>query len=407
LDIKVESSTCTGCSLCRNACLYDAITIKEGKAVINDNCVFCGACIDVCKFNSIEISGLSSEEKDFSQYKGVMVFIEQNDSVVSDVSYELLSEGRKLASSLGTALYGVVAGYNIMNCIDDILKYGVERLIIADSEVLKNNLDDVFSKILVQVINKYKPDIFLGGATSFGRSLMPKVAAILKTGLTADCTSLAIEDERKILLQTRPTFGGNILATIITRNARPQMATVRPHVMEKKQPGAKNIAGAQEEEPDSKLDFFKIDSSNFRSKYRLISVERETGKSINLTDYDVIVSGGRGVGGAAGFDILKELADALGGVVGASRAAVDSNWISYPHQVGQTGRTVNPKLYIACGISGAIQHLAGMQTSDIVIAINKDPDAPIFKIANYGIIGDLFEIIPKLIKKIKKSAVVT
>lgn len=407
MDIKVESSTCTGCSLCRNACLYDAITIKEGKAVINDNCVFCGACIDVCKFNSIEISGLSSEEKDFSQYKGVMVFIEQNDSVVSDVSYELLSEGRKLASSLGTALYGVVAGYNIMNCIDDILKYGVERLIIADSEVLKNNLDDVFSKILVQVINKYKPDIFLGGATSFGRSLMPKVAAILKTGLTADCTSLAIEDERKILLQTRPTFGGNILATIITRNARPQMATVRPHVMEKKQPGAKNIAGAQEEEPDSKLDFFKIDSSNFRSKYRLISVERETGKSINLTDYDVIVSGGRGVGGAAGFDILKELADALGGVVGASRAAVDSNWISYPHQVGQTGRTVNPKLYIACGISGAIQHLAGMQTSDIVIAINKDPDAPIFKIANYGIIGDLFEIIPKLIKKIKKSAVVT
>jgi len=227
--------------------------------------------------------------------------------------------------------------------------------------------------------------------------LVPKVAAIIKTGLTADCTALAIDEEKKILLQTRPTFGGNVLATIVTKDARPQMATVRPHVMEKKKTG---IAGGPAD-PGSKIEFIDIDRSKFKTKYKLIGIEKEAGENINITDYDVIVSGGRGLGGSDSFALLKELADLLGGVVGASRAAVDSNWISYPHQVGQTGKTVNPKLYIACGISGAIQHLAGMQTSDLVIAINKDPEAPIFKIANYGIVGDLFEVLPRLIRKIK------
>ena len=229
----------------------------------------------------------------------------------------------------------------------------------------------------------------------FGRTLIPKVAAILKTGLTADCTSLSIDEEKKILLQTRPTFGGNILATIITKNSRPQMATVRPHVMEKNR--------IKEEIGDfgEKIEYIKIDHSKFKTKYKLVDIEKELEENINITDYDVIVSGGRGLGSGDKFSLLKELAGILGGVVGASRAAVDSNWISYPHQVGQTGKTVNPKVYIACGISGAIQHLAGMQTSDIIIAINKDPDAPIFKIANYGIVGDLFEVIPKMIKKIK------
>jgi len=415
----VDGSTCTGCSLCKNVCMYDAIEIINGKAQINDNCIFCGACIDVCRFKSIEISGLHESFKDFSAYRGIMVFIEQHDGKVADVGFELLSEGRKLADALKTELAGILPGFNLKDSLDDIFKYGVDRLYVADNEIFKNNLDDVYSRLLAQAINKYKPDIFLGGATSFGRTLLPKVAAIVKTGLTADCTSLAIDGDKKILLQTRPTFGGNILATIITRNSRPQMATVRPHVMEKRplagnpekakkdsnadrgyKEGSKQSANPFEKYRD-KIEIIDFDASGFRTKYKLILQEIEKGHNINITDYDVIVSGGRGIGGPDNFSLLEELADTLGGVVGASRAAVDSNWISYPHQVGQTGKTVNPKIYIACGISGAIQHLAGMQTSDIIIAVNKDPDAPIFRIANYGVVGDLFEIIPKLIKRIK------
>jgi caffeyl-CoA reductase-Etf complex subunit CarE len=394
--------------------MYDAIDIVEKKALINENCIFCGACIDICKFKSIEITGLGNEQKDFSQYKGVMVFIEQHLGNIADVSYELLSEGRKLADDLGSELFGILPGHNLKDSFPEIFKYGADKLYVIDNEIFENNLDDIYAKALVQVINRFKPDIFLAGATGFGRTLIPKVAAIIKTGLTADCTSLAIDPEKKILLQTRPTFGGNVLATIITRNSRPQMATVRPHVMEKRQVSDKSADNSGNGKPcgnnektsvggNSSIEYIELDLSNFKTKYKLVSTEKETGQSINLTDYDVIVSGGRGIGGPENFVLLKELADALGGVVGASRAAVDSNWISYPHQVGQTGKTVNPKAYIACGISGAIQHLAGMQTSDIIIAINKDADAPIFKIANYGIVGDLFEIVPKLIKRIKSG----
>ena len=397
MEIIVDEITCTGCTLCRNVCMYDAIEIIDKKAKINENCIFCGACIETCKYDSIEITGLIESHKDLSHYKGVMVFIEQHTGSIADVSYELLSEGRKLADGLKTVLSGIFVGSNLSDdAKKSVFRYGADMLYVIDDVVFEHNIDDIFSKALVQVIHKYKPDIFLAGATSFGRSLIPKVAAIIKTGLTADCTALAIDEEKKILLQTRPTFGGNILATIITRNAKPQMATVRPHVMEK-------VGSYTDKGYENKIEFINLDTGNFKSRYKLLSVETETGQSINLTDYDVIVSGGRGIGGPDSFSLLKELADLLGGVVGASRAAVDSNWISYPHQVGQTGKTVNPKIYIACGISGAIQHLAGMQTSDMIIAINRDPDAPIFRIANFGIVGDLFEVVPKLIKRIKSS----
>jgi electron transfer flavoprotein alpha subunit/NAD-dependent dihydropyrimidine dehydrogenase PreA subunit len=396
LDIRVDESTCTGCSLCKNVCMYDAIEIINGKAVVNGNCVFCGACIDACKFKSIEITGLQDKHLDFSNYSGVMVFLETFNGKVLDVGCELASEGRKLASDLGMPLSGILIGNKVKDNFPEIFEYGLDKIYCIDNPVFSNQFDDIYAKALVQIIDKYKPEIFLAGATSFGRSLVPKVAAIIKTGLTADCTALSIDKEKNILLQTRPTFGGNVLATIVTKDARPQMATVRPHVMEKKKTG---IAGS--EDLSKKIEFIDIDESKFKTKYKLISTEKETGESLNITDYDIIVSGGRGIGGSESFALLKELADLMGGVVGASRAAVDSNWISYPHQVGQTGKTVNPKVYIACGISGAIQHLAGMQTSDIIVAINKDPEAPIFKIANYGIVGDLFEIVPRLIKKIK------
>jgi electron transfer flavoprotein alpha subunit/NAD-dependent dihydropyrimidine dehydrogenase PreA subunit len=394
MEIKVNEKTCTGCGLCKKACIYDAIEIIDGKAVINQNCVFCGACIDVCKFDSIEISGLTEEKKDFSDYSGVCVYLETNDSRILDVGFELISEGRKLADQLEVQLSAVAIGSGIKESALEAFKYGLERLYLLNNPVFSKNLDDIYAKALVQIIAKYKPEIFLAGATWFGRTLIPKVAAVLKTGLTADCTGLEIDKEKKILLQTRPTFGGNILATIITRNARPQMATVRPHVMEKKE--IKESIG----DYSKKIEYINIDESKFKTKYKLIGTEKERDSNINITDYDVVVSGGRGLGGSEKFSMLEELAHLLGGVVGASRAAVDSGWISYPHQVGQTGKTVNPKLYIACGISGAIQHLAGMQTSDIIIAVNKDPSAPIFKVANYGIVGDIFEVVPMLIKRI-------
>jgi electron transfer flavoprotein alpha subunit/NAD-dependent dihydropyrimidine dehydrogenase PreA subunit len=394
MEIRVNEKTCTGCGLCKKACIYDAVEIIDGTAVINENCVFCGACIDVCKFDSIEISGLAEEKKDFSDYSGVCVYLEASGSRIVDVGLELVSEGKKLADQLKVQLSAVAVGSGIKESAQEAFKYGMERLYLLDSPVFSQNLDDIYAKALVQIIAKYKPEIFLAGATWFGRTLIPKVAAVLKTGLTADCTRLEIDKEKKILLQTRPTFGGNILATIITRNARPQMATVRPHVMEKKK------IEESGEDYGERIEYIDIDESKFKTKYKLIGTEKEQDGNINITDYDVVVSGGRGLGGSEKFSMLAELADLLGGVVGASRAAVDSGWISYPHQVGQTGKTVNPKLYIACGISGAIQHLAGMQTSDIIIAINKDPSAPIFQAANYGIVGDIFEVVPMLIKRI-------
>jgi len=397
LEIKIDEKTCTGCSICKKVCLYDAIDIVDGKAVINENCVFCGACVEACKFNSIEIIGLGEEERDFSDYSGVCVYLEANGNKIIDVGFELVSEGRKLADKLGVELSAVAIGNCIKESAVEAFKYGLDKLYLVDSPVFSHNIDDIFAKILVQIITRYKPEIFLAGATWFGRTLIPRVAAILKTGLTADCTGLEIDEKKKILLQTRPTFGGNILATIITRNARPQMATVRPHVMEKKK------INENKENYEDKIEYIKIDESRFKTKYKLLGIDKELDENINITDYDVIVSGGRGLGGSDKFSMLKELANLLGGVVGASRAAVDSGWISYPHQVGQTGKTVNPKIYIACGISGAIQHLAGMQTSDIIIAINKDPDAPIFKVANYGIVGDLFEVVPMLIKRVKEG----
>lgn len=408
MEVKIDVEKCKGCSICKNVCMYDAIEIIGKKAFINENCVFCSACFESCKYDAIKISGSETALKNFSEYKGICIYLETYDNKIIDVGFELLCTGRMLADQLGVSLSAILVCKDEPVNMHEIFDFGLDRLYFAKNHVFGNNFDDVFAKALFQVLNKYKPEIFLAGATMFGRTLIPKVAAMIKTGLTADCISLAVDNNKKILLQTRPTFGGNIMATIITKNSRPQMATVRPNVMEKKVDKIKTYNKNGKERSfsanhENNIIYIRFDESRFKTEYNLISIEKETGEKINLNDYDVIVSGGRGMGNAENFLMLKELAGLLGGVVGASRAAVDSNWISYPHQVGQTGKTVNPKIYIAVGISGAIQHLAGMQTSDTVIAINRDPNAPIFKIANYGIVGDMSDIIPKLINRIKSG----
>jgi electron transfer flavoprotein alpha subunit len=274
-----------------------------------------------------------------------------------------------------------------------LISRGADNVFLVEAEELENFQDEPYTNILVELIQRYKPEIFLCGATSIGRALISRVAVKIKTGLTADCTGLDIDLSKKILLQTRPAFGGNIMATIITPNHRPQMATVRHKVFEEAKPD-RNRRGRIIKENFEKRFLF--------SRTRLLDIVEEITEIKNLSEADIIVSGGRGLQRGENFKLIEDLAKVLDGAVGASRAAVDSGWISYSHQVGQTGRTVCPKLYIAVGISGQIQHLVGMQSSKVIVAINKDPYAPIFKVATYGIVGDLFEVLPFLTRRLKE-----
>jgi len=392
LSIKIDLSKCTGCKLCKKACMYNAIDIVEKKAYVNDKCTLCAACVSVCKYEAIFIKKENKPILNLSEYKGVWVFAEQRRGELAGVVFELLGEGRKLAKDLKVELSVVLLGENISNLADELIYCGADRVYLVDDPILKDCLEDVYSNTLVRMIEKYKPEIVLAGATSFGRSLIPKVAAILETGLTADCTGLDIDKENRLLLQTRPAFGGNIMATIICPNRRPQMATVRPKVMKRAQRDKKRVKEIVKETV----------SKSMVSRVKLLDFIEDLSEKINLEEAEIIVAGGRGLGKEENFKMMEELALSLNAAIGASRAAVDAGWISYSHQIGQTGKTVCPKLYIACGISGAIQHLAGMQTSDCIVAINKDPNAPIFDVANYGVVGDLFEIVPMITAKLKQ-----
>ena len=312
-------------------------------------------------------------------------------ALIKNVAYELLSRGRELADTLKTELCAVCLGHNVAD-VDKLIAHGADKVYLVDSPDLADNQEDYLTHGLLDLIKEHKPEIVLAGATALGRSFFPRVAAILNTGLTADCTGLDIDTEKRLLRQTRPTFGGNIMATILCPNKRPQMSTVRPRVFKKNTP-----------DPTRKGQIIKVDfkKEGVTAKTKLLSFVEDITEKVKLEDADIIVSGGRGLGKAENFKLLQELADTLGAALGSSRAAVDEGWIPYSHQVGQTGKTVCPKLYIACGISGAIQHLAGMQTSDCIVAINDNPDAPIFQVAHYGIVGDLFQVVPLMIKKLK------
>ncbi|PIQ88408.1 MAG: electron transfer flavoprotein subunit alpha [Candidatus Omnitrophica bacterium CG11_big_fil_rev_8_21_14_0_20_42_13] len=396
MSIKILKDNCKGCTLCVNACPFGAMRVENKLAIVDFNqCNLCGACKTVCKFDAIEIARpqVIEETKDLGEYKGVWVFAEQKKAVVQSVVYELLGKGRELADKLGVDLSCVLLGHDVLKCSDELIYRGADNIYLVDDENLANYLDEPFSHILIKLIEKYKPEIVLCGATSIGRSLISRVAVKLYTGLTADCTGLDIDAKKKILLQTRPAFGGNIMATIISPNFRPQMATVRHKVMKE---------ARTDKTRKGKIIKEAFEAEEFSSRTKILDIAEEVSATVNLTEADIVVSGGRGLKEAKNFALLEELARVLGAAVGASRAAVDSGWMPYSHQVGQTGKTVCPKVYIACGISGQIQHLVGMQSSDIIIAINSDPQAPIFSVATYGIVADVFEAVPLLTKKFKE-----
>lgn len=392
-EIKVLTDECTGCGSCVETCPFGAITLEDDIAVIGDKCTYCGACVEVCPVGAIV---LKKDEKyvqaDLADYKDVWVFIEHERGKIANVSFELLGVGRKLADDLGCQLCGMLMGHDVEDFAKEAIAYGAEKVYYIDDPVLEKYRTEPYAKGAINLIRKYKPEIVIYGATTQGRDFAGNVATTLYTGLTADCTGLDIDPETKLLRQTRPAFGGNIMATILCPRTRPQMSTVRPKVM----PMPERDNSRQGEIIH---ETFSMSEEEVRSKV-LDFIKSE--QKVNIVDADIIVSGGRGLGKPENFKVIQELADVLGAAVGASRATVDAGWIPYEHQVGQTGKTVRPIVYIACGISGAIQHLAGMKTSDVIVAINKDPDAPIFKVATYGIVGDLFQVVPALTEEFRK-----
>ena len=400
MSVVVNEERCKGCKLCFTACPYGAIEIHEKKAVIIEAaCSNCGACIDSCEFGAITFEG--SQERirmDVSPFKGIYVFIEQDNQTAVKVSLELLGKARGLSKEFAKIgkkqpVTAILIGHETGNIADELIHYGADHVIVIDDEPFSIYRTDIYTKAIVQIAREKKPEILLFGATPEGRDLAPRVANRLKTGLTADCTGLEIDTESGILLQTRPAFGGNIMATIVCPDNRPQMATVRPGVM-KKLPRDPERTGTKE------VMTVDLDEKDFI--VNILETIASTRDHIKLEDAKIIVAGGYGVNGAEGFKILEELAGELQAEVGSSRAAVDAGWIGQDYQIGQTGKTVHPDLYIACGISGSIQHLAGMSQAKYILSINIDSKAPIVAASDVTFVGDLFRIVPMLTEKIRE-----
>ena len=418
MAIEILKEKCIGCGQCFKSCPYDAFEFepydgnKLGKvAKVNAKCSFCNQCLTACKFGAIQ-EKKQEAAVDLSAYKHIWVFAEQRQGKIQNVALELLGEGKKLAKDISddTQICAVLIGNNIDHLAQECFEYGADKVYMVQDPLLENYTTDGYTKVMKQLIDEYKPEIVLYGATHIGRDFAPRIAARCNTGLTADCTHLDVKVSKYIefakanttldtstldpndpstgIKQTRPAFGGNLMATIICPKTRPQMSTVRPGVMQKQE----RVPGATGEVVNVKPD---IKASDIRIEIK--DIVKSMKEMVSLTDAKIICSGGRGLGDASGFELIQKFADKVGGVVGSSRAAVDAGWIDHSHQVGQTGTTVKPEIYFACGISGAIQHLAGMQTSNCIVAINKDPDAPIMEVADYAIVGDLYKVIPEII----------
>ena len=394
--LTIDHAKCTRCRLCVNNCPFGALALPEGQICVSDACTLCGACVNVCPQKAIKIERKQVSIEELSQYQGVFIWVEfdkdSNGSRPKKVTYELLGKGRELADQLGQELVAVVIGGESLPAVDQLAEYGADRIIVCKHDLLAEFSTDGYAYVLCAVISRWKPAIVLYGATPNGRDLAPRVAARLKLGLTADCTGLSIDSEGQ-LVQTRPAFGGNIMASIITPYSRPQTSTVRPNVF-----GMPSI----DLHRHAVIENFEVTLKKTAIRTRVVQRSLIDGDgAMKIEEAKVIVSGGRGCQKAENLALLQDLARKLGGTLAGTRAIVEQGWIPHTSQVGQSGVTVSPDLYIAVGISGAIQHLVGMSSSKTVIAINKDPDAPIFKNADLGIVGDGVEILPILNKMLK------
>ena len=435
MTVIIDKPKCIGCGACVMECPVEALDLDNGVIVVDPaKCIDCGKCITICPTDTLSLPGkaakpdekrdpaagskfdlkdpLPESVKDYAAgnekktirsqvapvaggdvWSGVWVIIEFSDGKVAPVGWELLGEGRKLANVIGCGLSAVVVGNSVDSVIPEAFAYGAEKVYVIDHPVLKDYRTEPYADAITGLVQKYQPEIILMGATSMGRDVFPAVATKLQTGLTADCTVLGIDPDTKLLQQTRPAFGGNIMATILCKTRRPQMSTVRPRVMEMPE----RVEGRQGELIREE---FSLNEDDFRTK--VLEFITADAKSAFLDKAEIIVSVGLGLGAKRNMALAEELAEVLGATIAGSRGAVEAGWLTHDQQVGQSGTTIRPKVYIAIGISGAIQHLVGMQTSDFIIAINNDPEASILKVANYGIVGDLFQIVPALTAEFKK-----
>ncbi len=390
MALKIDYELCTLCGACVPSCPFAALEIRDGKLYVSESCTLCGACVPVCPVSALTLEEVKrSEAVDTDEWRGIWVFAEQRKGQIQPSTLELLGAARGLAENLDSKVAAVLLGADVENP-GSLLGAGADEVLYVKDGMLADFGIEPYTRVIADLIRERKPEIVLGAATFIGRSLLPRIAVRVHAGLTADCTGLDVDKGKRLLLQTRPAFGGNIMATIVCPNHRPQMATVRPKVM--KPLGSPYESGGKVEE---------LGAEGLANRVKFLDFVTDESSHVNIAAADIIVSAGRGLGDPKNLAMVEELADLLGGAVGATRSAVDAGWINYSHQVGQTGRTVAPKLYLALGISGAIQHLVGMQSSEFIVAVNKDPNAPIFKVADVGIVADVFEIVPRLISEIK------
>jgi len=397
--LNVDLEACIGCKMCEKVCPFAAIIVepKTKKAKVLEGCTLCGTCVGVCPVDALSIERKAVSEEEIALYKNVFIWGEWEKKgekkAIKNVVLELLGKGKELADKLDESLAVILPGNNVEHLIPELFHHGADKVYLCEHELLEDYSTDGFTSVIASVISSEKPSIVLYGATPNGRDLAPRIAGRLALGLTADCTGLDINDSRQ-LVQTRPAFGGNIMASILSPYTRPQMSTVRPNVFPKPVINVTKTGIVEEVEVN-------LRPMSIRTKIIEEIISQED--SINIEEANILVSAGRGVGSKENLHFIEELAEAVGGTVAGSRPLVDLGWLPHPQQVGQSGKTVAPTLYFALGISGAVQHLVGMTSSDIIVAINKDKEAPIFEVADFGIVGDMFEIIQEFVKLVEEE----